>query len=88
MSFLKDMAAFMLARKEVLARSGAGADDHFRRPDRADQGLGGRAVHLHLILMTIALGYLGVLSRQRCRDRARRRDRCGRAGRALHPQEA
>ena len=57
MSFLKDMAAFMLARKKFWLRSGAGADDHFRRADRADQGLRGRAVHLHAVLiLMIVLG--------------------------------
>ena len=62
-----------------------------RRPDRAYAGLGARAVHLHAVLSGDADADsrdLGVLPRQRGGAGARRRDRRGGAGGALHAQEA
>ena len=50
MSFLARAVALHAGPQEVLAAADPDRDGPARRPDRAGQGLGGRAVHLHAVL--------------------------------------
>ncbi len=51
-SFLREFCRVLAGAQEVLAAAGLHCHGPIRRTDRADQGLGGCAVHLHDVLTT------------------------------------
>ena len=90
MDFLAELWRFMRVRKKFWLLPILIMMVRVRRPAGADQGLGGRAVHLHAVLVDADARprHLGLLSRQRRRAGRGRPHRRRRAGGALHPQEA
>ena len=92
MTFVAELWQFMRARKKYWLLPIILHDGAVRRPDRADPGHRGRAVHLHdLLIGSGCVRILGISAFYHDSAAAlveRRRDRRRRPGRALHPQEA
>ena len=85
---LRELWAFMRVRKKYWLVPDADHAGHLRRPDHPRAGIGGGAVHLHVVLTGAHPRHIGVLSRQRGGAAGRRPARGRRAGGALHAQEA
>ena len=87
-ALLRELLAYMGARKKWWLLADRGGARRGRRPLDPGAGLGCRAFHLHGVLTDAAARHLGLLPRQRGGlDRGRPHRRGGPGG-ALHPQEA
>ena len=59
-SFLREFWAFLRVRKKFWLLPDLHRHGHLRRTDRADQGLGGGALHLHDLLRSARVRVLGI----------------------------
>ena len=88
LDLLGQLWKFLRVRKKFWLLPDPVRDGAVRGTDRSDQGISGRAVHLHAVLRHAHPRYLRVLPRQRGGAGGGRPHRRGGPGRTLHAQKA